>query len=90
MPSNTPSHSRIGDRRTARKRDADEQVADARAAKRARHSQAVNMHQERDRRCNQDLLVDRNSDSDELRTVRGMYSYFLLRQHLSAYVLSIC
>ena len=71
MPSNTTSHSRIGDRRTARKRDADEHVEDTRAVKRARYLQAVNIHQERDQQCNHVLVVDRMGD--KLRAVRGMF-----------------
>lgn len=72
MTSTSFNNSPIVDRRTAKKRDADEQIEDARAAKRAQCIQAKNLHVERNRRQVQDVLVDRDDDDSEHRALRGI------------------
>lgn len=65
----------MGDKRTAKKRDADDQAESTRAAKRMRHDQALNRREEQDRRREIDLTVDRDTDDDEREALRGKYLY---------------
>jgi len=55
-------------------------IENTRTAKRARYIQAVYLREERDRQCERDLLIDRDSDVDERQASCGIY--ILLQCHL--------